>query len=305
MTRPKPKDLSASVRQRLTNHAVNSHEDFQVVLAQYGFERLLYRLSQSAYSRHFTIKGALMFLVWAGEPYRPTRDLDLTARKQHTANELKALFQSLCALRVEDDGLLFVVKSVNAEPIREETEYGGMRVSLVAELGRARIPLQVDIGFGDAITPKASIEAFPVILDFPAPRLAMYPKETAIAEKYETIVRRDMINSRMKDYYDLWALARSFDFEGGVLKNAIRATFQRRKTSLPEGVPMGLSDEFSGDRTKLNQWNGFVRRTRLRFPSDDLKAVVDGLRRFLVPPSVAACRAGTFDKTWPKGGPWR
>lgn len=132
MTVSRPKDLSASVRQRLANHASKFREDFQVVLAQYGFERLLYRLSRSPYAGQFTLKGALMFLVWAGEQYRPTRDLDLTALKQYTANELKTIFQALCELSVEDDGLLFVCETVHTEPIREETEYGGIRVSLGA-----------------------------------------------------------------------------------------------------------------------------------------------------------------------------
>lgn len=260
MTVSKPKDLSASVRQRLMNYTVKSKSDFQVVLAQYGIERLLYRLSQSPHARQFTIKGALMFLVWAGEQYRPTRDLDLTASKQHTANELKSIFQSVCALPVEEDGLAFFPETVYAEPIREDTEYGGMRVTMEARLGRAKIPLQVDIGFGDAITPKALIETFPAILDFPAPRLAMYPRETAIAEKYETMVRRGIINSRMKDYYDIWALAQNFDFEGEVLKDAIKATFRRRKTTLPDDVPEGLSEDFSADRTKQTQWTAFIWR---------------------------------------------
>jgi len=293
------------VRQRLANYAAQSHEDFQVVLAQYGFERLLYRLSLSAYSRQFTIKGALIFLVWTGEQYRPTRDLDLTALRQHTAPELKSLFQTLCASPVEDDGLLFVASSVQVEPIREEAEYGGMRVSLEAKLGRAKIPLQIDIGFGDAITPKATIETFPVILDFPAPKLAMYPKETAIAEKYETIVRRDIINSRMKDYYDIWVLSQTFNFDGEILKNAIKATFRRRKTPLPTDVPVGLTKAFSDDTIKQTQWTAFVRRSRLKSSPADLKAVVDGIRAFLIPASFAALQADPFHKKWQKGRGWQ
>lgn len=305
MTVSKPKDLAASVRQRLANHALKSREDFQVVLAQYGFERLLYRLSQSHHAGQFTIKGALMFLVWAGEQYRPTRDLDLTALKQYTANELKTIFQTLCTLPVEDDGLLFVSETVHAEPIREETEYGGMRISLEARLGRAKIPLQIDIGFGDAIIPKALIERFPVILDFPAPQLTMYSRETAIAEKYETMVRLGAINSRMKDYYDIWALARNFDFDGEVLINSIKATFRRRKTTLPPDVPVGLSDEFAEDRTKQAQWTAFVRRGRLKLSAADLGVVVEGIRAFLIPVSFSALHSEAFHKKWHKGGGWR
>lgn len=305
MTASTPKDLSASVRQRLMNHASKSNEDFQVILAQYGFERLLYRLSQSPHSKQFTIKGALMFLVWAGEQYRPTRDLDLTASKQHTAAELKSIFQSICTLPVKEDGLMFLAETVHAEPIREDTEYGGMRVTMESRLGRAKIPLQIDIGFGDAITPKALIETFPVILDFPAPQLAMYPQETAIAEKYETIVRRGIINSRMKDYYDIWALAQNFDFNGEVLRHAIKATFRRRKTTIPSEVPVGLTGEFTEDKTKQTQWTAFIRRTRLKLKATDLVTVVEGIRAFLSQASIAAFHDKVFHKKWHKGREWR
>lgn len=305
MTAPRPRDLSASVRQRLLNRSQESNVDFQIILAQFGFERLLYRLSQSEHAGQFTIKGAQMFLVWTHEHYRPTRDLDLTSSRQLSTDELKTMFQGICSLSVEEDGLVFQPASVKVAPIREDSEYGGMRVTMQARLGQARIPLQVDVGFGDAITPRAKIEEFPALLEFPAPRLPMYPRESAVSEKYETMVRRGMANSRMKDYYDVWALANKSDFDGEVLKDAIRATFRRRKTILPEEVPTGLSDEFAGDETKRTQWGAFVRRTPLKLPSDDLKAVVAGLRAFLVPPSVAAGRSEKFDRTWLKGGPWR
>jgi len=301
----KSKKLSVSVRQKLFSYSQKVNVDFQVVLAQFGFERLLYRLCKSEHAGQYTVKGALMFLVWTGEQYRPTRDLDLTASRKHSGNELKTIFQGICSLQVEDDGLVFLSTSVRVAPIREDTEYGGLRVTMEASLGQARIPLQVDIGFGDAITPRARIHEFPALLDFPAPQLPMYPKETTIAEKYETMVRRGIINSRMKDYYDVWALAKQFDFNGEVLKNAIRATFLRRKTLLPDVVPTGLSDEFSEDRTKQNQWKAFVRRTRLKLPCEDFNIIVDGLSAFLVPPSLAACQSKIFDKTWHNGGPWR
>lgn len=305
MTSPKPKDMSASVRQRLLNYAQKNNVDFQVVLAQYGFERLLYRLSRSKYAGQFTVKGAMMFLVWAGEQYRPTIDLDLTASREHSGTELKAIFQDIRSLAVKDDGLVFLSTPVRVETIRADAEYGGRRVTLEARLGQARIPLQVDIGFGDAITPKARIEEFPALLDFPAPHLPMYPKETSIAEKYETMVRRGIINSRMKDYYDVWVLAKQFDYDGEILKHAIRATFLRRKTALPDEIPEGLSEGFAKDKTKQNQWNAFVRRTRLKMPCEDLGIIVAELNMFLVPPSLAAYQAQIFDKIWRKGGPWR
>lgn len=304
MTVSKPKDLSASVRQRLMNHAVKAKVDFQVVLAQYGCERLLYRLSRSVHAKQFTVKGALMFLVWTNEQYRPTRDLDLGSLKQYTANQLKDIFQSLCATPVAEDGLAFDAGLVEVEPIREDAEYGGTRVSLMARLGKVKIPLQVDIGFGDVVTPCAVTERFPSLLGFPTPELAMYTRETAIAEKYETIVRRGIINSRMKDYYDIWTLSENFDFEGEVLKDAIKATFRRRKTVLPLNVPDGLTSEFIEDRTKRTQWAAFVSSARLESSPADLKIVVEDIRKFIVPTSLAALRSEAFSKKW-KNGEWR
>jgi hypothetical protein len=206
--------LAASVHQRLLNHARQTADEPQLVLVRYGLERLLYRLSQSPYADQFVVKGAMTFLVGADEPYRSTKDLDLMARKSLSAAELQAVFRALCGVRVADDGLVFLPDTVRVAEIREDNEYGGLRAKLEARLGKAKVPVQVDIGFGDAVTPKAQAADFPVLLDFPAPRLAVYPRETVVAEKFETMVRRGMLNSRMRDYYDLWALARKFEFDG-------------------------------------------------------------------------------------------
>ena len=178
-----PRNMAASVRQRLMNHASSSREDFQVVLAQFGFERLLYRLGRLHPVPPFTVKGALLFRVWTGEQYRPTRDLDLASPGPLTEAELRTIFRNACTASVEDDGLVFAADAVHVQPIREDAEYGGMRVTMEATLGRARIPLQIDIGFGDAITPRAATAEFPALLEFPAPLLAVYPRETAVAEK--------------------------------------------------------------------------------------------------------------------------
>jgi hypothetical protein len=196
MTTTNPTNLAASVRQRLLNHSAKTKQDFQVVLSQYGFERLLYRLGKSPYAGQFTLKGALMFLVWTDEQFRPTRDMDLTSRQKRTAVELQDLFREVCEMSVGDDGLSLLADSVKAEPIRDEDDYGGMRVTLLGRLCNARIPLQIDIGFGDAITPRAVSGDFPVLLDFAAPRIPMYPRETTIAEKSHTIVVRGVLNSR-------------------------------------------------------------------------------------------------------------
>ena len=305
MKKDQPKNLVVSVHNRLVNYARQTGTEAQLVFMRYGLERLLYRLSRSEYADQFVVKGALLFWVWTGDQYRPTKDLDLMTARVRSAEQLATIFMKLCTEPVEaEDGLVFLALSVKAEEIREEDVYGGMRVTLEARLGRAKIPLQVDIGFGDAITPKAAVAEFPALLAMSAPRLAMYPKETVVAEKFETMVKLGLPNSRMRDYFDLWVLARDFAFTGETLTAAIRATFKRRRTALPADVPFGLSDEFAADAGKQTQWRGFVKRSGLQLKDTDLAAIVSALRDFVIPPTVAA-RAGTpFPQQWPKGGPW-
>jgi len=299
-----PKNLAASVRQRLLNHSVETEQDFQVVLAQYAFERILFRIGQSPHGKQFTLKGALLFLVWTGEQYRPTRDLDLMSKDTRSEAELNGIFREVCAMHVTDDGIALLEKTVTVDPIRDDNEYGGMRVNLTAKLDQARIPVQIDIGFADAITPGPVEREFPVLLEFAAPRIGMYPPETTIAEKFHTIAVRGMLNSRMKDYYDIWALCRDFEFDGEILSEAVAATFRRRKSDLPTSVPNGLSEEFSSDAAKLTQWAAFVNRTPLRVVEDDLAKVVTTLRRFLMPPCSAVSTGTLFQQKWAKGGPW-
>lgn len=272
MSRAKPRNLSASISAKLLQHARKSGEDFQFVLMRYGLERLMARISRAGYADDFIVKGAFLFLVWTGEQYRPTKDLDLMTAQAQSAEQLETLFMKFCAEPVEEeDGLAFQALSVRVEEIREEDVYGGMRVTLQARLGKVRIPLQVDIGFGDAVTLEATKAKFPSLLGFDAPVLRMYPRETVVAEKFETLVTLGIANSRMKDYYDIWALARDFEFDGETLTAAIRATFQRRRTALPADIPLGLSDEFAADTGKQTQWRAFVRRSRLHLKDTRLK----------------------------------
>jgi len=300
-----PRNLSASVMQRLLNRAKQNGEDPQYVLTRYGLERLLYRLSRSPHAENFTVKGAMMFLVWRGAPYRLTKDLDLLAAHGGNEQELKEIFQGICGTTVEDDGLAFIERTVHIAPIREEDAYGGMRVTLESRLGKARIPLQVDIGFGDVVTPKAVNVDFPVLLDFPAPHVAVYPRETAIAEKFETMVRLGIVNSRMRDYYDIRIMSQEFEFDGEVLQAAIRATFKRRKTALPTETPFGLTTEFAADVTKRAQWRAFSTKNKLKVGEANLEILVDAVRVFVMPPATAAYQSNVFAKTWLKGGPWQ
>jgi predicted nucleotidyltransferase component of viral defense system len=296
---------AASVAARLLQRSRSTGEDHQVLLTRYGLERLMYRLSQSALANRFVVKGALAFLVWADEPFRATRDLDLLAMPEPSQDELLELFRSLCRMEVADDGLVFEEASITMAEIREEQRYGGLCVSMKAMLGKIRIPIQVDIGFGDAVTPEPKAERFPVLLDFSPPVLRLYPRETVVAEKADAIVQLGLVNSRMKDFYDLWVLMRVFEFDGALLKEAITATFNRRRTQLPVVIPQGLTVQFSEDSQKQAQWAAFLRRTHAKMPSGlEFKVVVEEISAFLVPPLLAAGKSETFFLKWQKAGPW-
>ena len=250
MTKQKPRNLAASVRQRLMNVARAQKEDFQLILTRYALERLLYRLSQSKYRDVFVLKGAMLFQLWGDQPHRPTRDLDLLGRGENSIPRFERIFQEVCDRPVEEDGLVFNAESVHGETIKEDQEYEGLRLTLDCRLENARIPIQIDIGFGDVVTPATSELSYPVLLDFPAPILAVYSRESVVAEKFQAMVMLGIANSRMKDFYDLWVLARQFEFQGPMLCQAIRATFERRRTSVPAEVPLALSAEFSNDQGK-------------------------------------------------------
>jgi predicted nucleotidyltransferase component of viral defense system len=300
-----PRDVAASVRQRLLNLARERGEDFGLVLTHYALERVMYRLSVSDHREQFVLKGAMLFALWGGEPHRPTRDLDLLGRGTVDTGRLKQVFREVIGVEVEDDGLEFQAETVRGERIREDEEYEGVRVHLEARLAAARIKVQVDVGFGDVMTPAPRETEYPVMLDFPAPWLWTYPRETVVAEKFEAMVKLGIANSRMKDFYDLWVMARDFEFEGALISRAIKATFERRGTALPTKVPVALSDEFSDDPGKKTQWAAFLRRLGLEAVGTPLAEVTIALNEFLLPPVLAAGRAESFDRTWPPAGPWR
>jgi len=297
------KNLTASVRQRLMNLARARTEEFGLILTRYGIERLLYRLSQSPYRSTFVLKGALLFELWTDHPHRPTRDLDLAGRQETTVADMKRVFAAICAQPVENDGLAFDPKAVRAETIREERAYQGIRVRCLARLGNARIPVQVDVGFGDVITPGPVKLEYPTLLDFPAPRLQAYPRETMVAEKFHALVRLGLTNSRMKDFYDLWILARDFEFDGQVLAQALEATFRRQKTEIPVVDPLPLSAEFA--ENKARQWRAFLIKNRLGIGGVTLTRVTEDLRQFLLPPARALAARIKFSRFWPAGGPWK
>lgn len=298
-------NTAASIRRKLLNLSRERGEDFQLVLTHYGLERFLYRLGRSEYFNSFVLKGAMLFAVWTEKVHRSTKDLDLLGYGEDSGEHLKSLFQQLGQVEVEPDGLEFDQASVRVEEIRENQEYRGQRVKLSASLERARIHLQIDISFGDVITPEAEVIKYPTLLEqLPAPRIQAYPRDTMVAEKLQAIVFFGMINSRMKDFYDLWIISRQFPFEGGLLVDAMKATFKRRGTSIPDGTPIGLSEEFASDESSEKQWKAFLNRTDMKDDSLDLAEMLDGLQVFLMPPLSAAKKSEVFAQKWQKGGPW-
>jgi predicted nucleotidyltransferase component of viral defense system len=303
VTKTPPKDIGASVRARLLRLARARGEDFQLVLTRYANERLLFRLASSRHGQRFVLKGAALFTLWTGKPHRATRDLDLLAFTDPGLDHVREVFAEVLALDVPDDGVHFDVDTLAVGLIREEQDYGGVRAEFVARVTNARVQLQVDIGFGDAITPEASIVEFPPLLDFPAPRLRAYPRETVVAEKLEAMVLLGMANSRMKDFYDVAVLARDFDFDGALLTRAIQATFERRKTPLPPTTLVALTSEFAEDSTKNTQWSGFVRKAGVR-DAGTLAETIAAVRAFVDAPLAAAANGTPAPRTWRAGGTW-
>ena len=304
MSPGRPRNIAASVRQRLLNRARERSEDFNYLLTRYANERLLFRLAESAHRDQFVLKGATLFELWYDTVHRATRDVDLLGFGEPGEERIQSVFRELCKVEVEPDGLRFLDESVQAERIRDAQEYGGVRVRLAADLGGARIPLQVDIGFRDAVTPGVVEAEFPTLLDFPAPLLRTYLRETVVAEKFEALVRLGIANTRMKDFYDLWALATTFAFSGELLAAALAATFHRRGGALPVEPPIALRQEFTADLAKLTQWSAFLQRVGVS-PAVSLESVTEVLRRFLLPPASAAARREPFEQDWPAGGDWQ
>jgi hypothetical protein len=293
-----PRNIGASVRARLLDRARAERSDFQILLTRYALERLLYRLSVSPHRDRFILKGAMLFVTWVADPFRPTRDLDLLGHGDNDAEAIAETFRTICAQAVADDGVTFDVAALTAAPIREEVEYGGVRVRTTATIAGARISVQVDIGFGDAITPAAIYIDYPALLDAPAPQLRAYPVETVVAEKFEALVTLGMANSRLKDFYDLWVISRTFELRRAVLVAAVQRTFERRGTTLPSEIPVGLTDEFA--EAWAAQWRAFLGRDRMAAAPDAFAATIADLRVFLMPLVVGLDE----ELVWPPSGPW-
>jgi predicted nucleotidyltransferase component of viral defense system len=300
------RNIAASVRQRLLDASRTRREDFQVTLTRYALERLLYRLSKSTHRDQFIIKGAMLFSAWNEVPHRPTRDLDLLSFGASDISRLEEMFREIVNTEVEPDGLEFFTESVRGKRIKEDQEYEGVRLSIQARLEQARLSLQIDIGFGDAVTPAPEEIEYPTLLaNSPVPRLRAYSRYSVVAEKFQAMVMLGIANTRMKDFFDVWTLARSFDFDGRVLCQALKMTFERRGTKVPSTAPLALTPEFYEDRTKQSQWGAFLKRSQLAAQATTLDEVAAVLRDFLLPPASVVVEGKSFDARWTPTAGWQ
>jgi len=297
------KNLEASVHARLQNHARATKRPFQELLQYYAMERFLYRLSKTPHRARFVLKGALMLHVWNAPLARATKDLDFLGRLDNSLENLERVVREVCVADVEPDGMVFGPATVKTERIKEDADYEGVRVRFVGLLGRARVAMQIDVGFGDVVTPGAETITYPALLDFPAPELSGYPRETVVAEKFQAMVYLRTLNSRMKDFYDVWLLASRFTFDGALLAKAVAATFANRETAI-DVAPIAFTPDFTEQASTLAQWTAF----RNRLPNTEcpvkLSEVATFLAEFMLPLARACASGESFNQRWAPGGPW-
>jgi hypothetical protein len=303
VTRRPIANAAASVHRRLLNKARDTNRPFNELLQYFAMERFLYRLSESPHADKFVLKGALMFKAWEAPLSRPTMDIDLLGQTDNSVDAILAVTKDMCLQDVEPDGLAFDATSLQGERITEDADYEGVRIRFQASLGTARLPMQLDVGFGDVVVPSAVVTEYPTLLDLPAPRLSGYSRETAVAEKFEAMVKLGVLNSRLKDFFDIWLLSRQFDFDGPVLAMAITETFSNRGTEIPQ-QPVAFTDAFVEDPSKAAQWGGFIRRNRLENVPEDLGEVVGATAAFLGPIANALAAGRSFEGVWKAPGPW-
>ncbi len=298
-------NLAASVNQRLLNLRNSRKEDFQVILNRFGLERFLYRISQSPFAAQLILKGAFSFELLGADLYRPTRDADFLGFFKPSEEEIRRVFTLICRQKVEPDGLVFNPESVAAAAIREQNIISGIRIRLTASLQNIRLRLQFDVAIGELKKPKPEIAEFPTILPFPAPRILIYPKELTIADKFHAICKLGMLNSRVKDYFDIYRFSRCFPFTGNSLKNQIKIIFEREKSIISAETPDALTDSFGQIPEKRILWKRFLNRIGKESFDLTLEQTIDCVRQFILPPAVSAAEKKRFELYWPPGGPWR
>lgn len=302
MTVKKVRNVAGSHRAKLLTLARSRGEDFQFLLSRWVVERFLYRLAGSAQKDTFVLKGATLFLAWEGRLHRPTKDLDLLGFGSPDVDDVTRRIRDVCAVQA-DDGIVFDLAGIHRERIKEDAEYEGVRVRVPASLDGARVSMQIDVGFGDLVDPPPAELTFPVLLPLDAPVVRAYPPEAVIAEKFHAMVILGIANSRMKDFFDIWTLAQTHGFAIETLAGSVRSTFERRRTPLPETVPMALTGEFLEDHSKQTQWAAFGKRLGLRDLSP-LPLIGGQIAAFLMPVLGAIRAANSVAHVWVPGGPW-
>lgn len=299
------KNLEASIKAQLLNKARGMSRPFSEVLKYYGMERFLYRFSQSNHVDRFILKGALMFSVWNVPERRATLDLDFSANHDNRIDIIKKIIKDVCEIKVIPDGLVFDPESVIGQRIKEAADYEGIRVKFLGQLERSRIPMQIDIGFGDRIYPKPKVIEYPVILDLPKPKMKGYPVESVVSEKFEAIVKLGLLNSRMKDFYDIWLLKCQFDFKGSNLSEAIKRTFTSRRTDIPKKRPLFAEEIYDEKSDRQILWKAFLKKGDMKNVPEKLASVTLEIEDFLVKPISAIGKAEKFNKFWKAPGPWK
>lgn len=299
------KNIEASVRSRLQNKAKETNRPFAEILQYYGMERLLYRFSQSNYADKFILKGALMFTVWEIPERRTTLDIDFLARFDNQVTAIEKVVKDICKVRVPADGLTFDPDTISGQKIKEDADYEGVRIKFRGFLERSRIPMQIDVGFGDIVYPKTKVIDYPVILDFPKPHLKGYPAESVISEKFEAMVKLGLLNSRMKDFYDIWLMMRQFDFIGSNLAEALKRTFGHRKTDLPKAPPLFAEEIYDEKSDRQTLWKAFLRKGDIKHTPEKLVIIAKGIEEFLIKPLDAVNKGNGFNKEWKAPGPWK
>lgn len=278
-------NIGASVRARLLNLARERNQPFELLIVRYTLERLLYRLSKSKHREKFVLKGAMLMRHWLDDPHRPTRDLDLLGFGDSDPDLTLKIFRQICGVKA-DDAVVFDIDGLVVDTVRDESGYSGLRLKTYATVDGARVRVVIDIGYGDATEPGLNEIELPVLLDLPAPNLRAYPPETVIAEKFQAMVALGLANSRLKDFYDIWILAQTFEFKDDRLAHAIASTFARRKTEIPTEPPDGLTPAFASDPTKQQQWTAFVEEVAVN--PGTLPEIIEDLSAFLMPHARAA-----------------
>jgi len=299
------KNIEASVKAQLQNKAKETNRPFAEILLYYGMERFLYRFSKSKYADKFVLKGALLFAVWQIPERRTTLDIDFLGRFDNQVAAIETVIKDVCNIAVAPDGLMFDSSVVQGRKIKEDADYEGVRVKFTGFLERARIPMQIDVGFGDIVHPKIRVVDYPVILDFPKPHLNGYPQESVISEKFEAMIKLGLLNSRMKDFYDIWLMMRQFEFKGANLVEAIKKTFKHRKTDVPQNKPLFADEIYDKKSDRQALWSAFLKKGDIQHAPDTLSVTAKEIETFLVEPIVAISEKVKFNKTWKSPRGWQ